>query len=153
MKQLQTIQNPLQDYKISPEIFEVATTYVKTLDLETTARTLDLPVDVVSGILDKKEVKRYVDQIFLQEGYMQRNKLNDVMTKIIDLKVEEMDESEMGSNKDILEIMKLAHQMQMDHNKAAKEASAPSVQNNFQQNVHGDNYSNLMAKIISGEKL
>tara|TARA_R110000851_G_scaffold94590_1_gene205483 strand:+ start:1337 stop:1777 length:441 start_codon:yes stop_codon:yes gene_type:complete len=141
--------NPLTQYKVSPEIFMVATEYVKTLDLEKTARNLDLTLDQVSGILDKKEVKRYVDAIFLEQGYMQRNKLNDVMTKIIDMKLDEMQESDIGSSKDILEILKLAHTMRMDHGKEAKEESH-GAQVNINNNFGGDNYSDLLKKITAG---
>lgn len=152
MQEIQkTSDNPLTDYKISPEIFEVATEHVKTLDINETARNLDLPVDVVTGILEKKEVKRYVDMIFLQEGYMQRNKLNSVMTDIIDMKLEEMLETGIGSSKDILEILKLAHTMQMDHRKNTAVAEEPGTQVNIQNNTYGgENYSKLMQQLITG---
>jgi hypothetical protein len=100
-------------------------------------------------MLDKKEAKRYVDAIFLEQGYLNRNKLNDVMTDIIDLKLEEMEETGLGSNKDILEILKFAHQMRMDHMKMSKE-DAPTTQTNIQQNFGGENYSRLMEQIVTG---
>lgn len=143
-------ENPMVQYKISPETFEVATEYVKTLDSHQTAKALDLPHDVVVGILDKREVKKYIDAIFLEQGYLHRNKLNDVMTDIINMKLEEMSETGMGSNKDILELLKFVHQMRMDYDKANKEevpGKVTNVQNNF-----GDNYSSLMEKIIQGKK-
>lgn len=145
-------ENPLMEYKVSPEIFEVATEYVKTLDIVKTAKTLGLTDDIVTSVLDNKEVKRYIDAIFLEQGYMQRNKLNDVMTQIIDMKLEEMEETGLGSNKDILEILKVAHTMRMDHAKQNKEET-PGVTTNIQNNFGGDNYNNLLRKIVGDSEV
>ena len=144
------MSNPLQQYKISPEVFEVATEYVKHLDISQTAKALGLSNDEVSGIIEKREVKRYIDAIFLEQGYMQRNKLNDVMTMLVDQKLEEMMETGLGSSKDILDILQFAHKMRMDHDKASRE-EAPGTQVNIQQNYGGDNYSKLLEKITSGK--
>ena len=141
--------NPLTEYKVSPEIFEVTTEYCKTLSVDKTAKALNLSVMQITEILDQKEVKRYVDAIFLEQGFMQRNALNDVMTSIIELKLEEMKESGLGSNKDILEILKVAHTMQMDHRKINKEET-PGMVTNVQQNFGGDNYSKLLDRIVTG---
>lgn len=144
--------NPLTEFKIDPEIFEVATEYVKHLDINKAAQALQLPLDVVTAILDKKEVKRYIDAIFLQQGYLERNKLNDVMTKLVELKLEEMEETGLGSNKDILEILTQVHKMRMDYAKENKDNN-PTQQTNIQNNFGGDNYSNLMKKIVEGGNL
>lgn len=143
--------NPLTNYNVDPEFFEVATEYVKHLDINKTALALNLPAITITEVLNKKEVKRFIDAIFLQQGFMQRNKLNDVLTKIIDKKLEELEENEMGSNKDILEILKFAHTMQMDHAKMNKE-EAPGIQQNIQNNFGGENYSKLLSRIVSGDK-
>ena len=144
--------NPLQALTVAPEFITVATEYVKHLDVAKTAAVLKLPVLTVTGVLDKKEVQRYVDAMFLQQGYMQRNKLNDVLSKIIDLKLDEMEETEMGSNKDILEILKFAHTMSMDHAKLNKEDKGPSTNVKIEQNFGGDNYSKLLERIVSGDE-
>jgi hypothetical protein len=143
--------NPLTEYNVAPELFEITTEYAKTLDIGKTARALEISEHEVAEILDKREAKRYIDAIFLEQGYLNRNKLNDVMTDIIDLKLEEMQETGLGSNKDILEILKFAHTMHMDHKKANKE-DAPGTQVNLQQNntFGGDNYQKLMEKIVTG---
>lgn len=145
-------QNPLTQFKIDPQVFEVTTEYAQNLNIKETARNLQIPEHQVVEILENKEAKRYIDAIFLEQGYLQRNKLNDVMTKIIDMKLEEMEESELGSNKDILEILKVAHQMQMDHRKVSKEEQ-PGQQVNIQNNFGGDNYNRLLEKIVGGDPI
>ncbi len=141
--------NPLTQFDVSPELLEVTNEYVKTLNIDKTATALAIPKQAVVELLEKKEAKRYIDAIFLEQGYLNRNKLNDVMTGIIDLKLEEMEETGLGSNKDILEILKFAHQMRMDHAKAQQE-DTPGQQYNIQNNFGGDNYSKLMEQIITG---
>ena len=141
--------NPLTEFKIDPQVFEVTTEYVKTLNIQETAKTLQLSAHQIVEILDKKEAKRYVDAIFLEQGYMQRTKLNDVMTQLIDQKLEEMAETGLGSNKDILEILKFAHAMQQDHAKMNKEEQ-PGQQVNIQNNFGGENYNRLMERIVQG---
>ena len=142
--------NPLTQFNIDPQVFEVTTEYAQNLSITQTAANLHLSEHQVVEILENKAAKRYIDAIFMEQGYMQRNKLNDVMTKIIDMKLEEMEESELGSNKDILEILKQAHTMQMDHQKASKEEQ-PGQQVNIQNNFGGDNYNKLLEKIVAGE--
>ena len=143
--------NPLTEYRVAPELFEITTEYVKTLNISKTAIALDLSEHQVIEILDKKEAKRYVDAIFLEQGYLERNKLNDVMTELIDKKLEEMEETGLGSNKDILEILKFSHQMRMDYEKANKE-EIPGQQVNIQNNFGGDNYQKLMERIVTGDE-
>jgi hypothetical protein len=143
--------NPLCEYSVAPEVFEITTEYSKTLSISKTAIALDISEHQVVEILDKREAKRYIDAIFLEQGYLNRTKLNEVMENIIELKLEEMEETGLGSNKDILEILKLQHQMAMDYKKEAKE-EAPGQQVNIQNNFGGDNYQKLMERIVTGDE-
>jgi len=142
--------NPLTEYSVAPEVFEITTEYSKTLSISKTATALDISEHQVVEILDKREAKRYLDAIFLEQGYMNRNKLNDIMESLIDQKLEEMEETGLGSNKDILEIVKLQHQMRMEYAKVNAE-EAPGQQINIQQNF-GDNYQKLMERIVTGNE-
>lgn len=141
--------NPLTEYNVSPELFEVTTEYVKTLSIPETAKALSIPEQAVSEILEKREARSYINSIFLEQGYLHRNKLNDVMTQLIDQKLEEMEETGLGSNKDILEILKFAHQIHMDHAKISKE-DVPGQQVNIQNNFGGENYNRLLDRIVTG---
>ena len=147
------IANPDTEYKISPEALEVAKTYLACHDTKETALSLGIEQDKVTYYLRKPEVKRFVDNIFLEQGYMNRGKLQEVMDKLFELKLEEMEDSEIGSNKDILDIVALQHKMRMEEIKALKEAfgTQTNVKNqvNIQQNgTFGDNYDNLMSRIV-----
>lgn len=150
------ILNPEEEYNMSPEMLEVVTTYVETSDVGDTARALGIPKEKVVYYISKSEAKRFIDTIFLEQGYLNRNKIQDTLTKIIELKLQEMEETELGSNKDIADLLELAHKIRMSEIKANSEPKAPGRQTNVQINstvpFGGDNYNELMQKLIGGNK-
>lgn len=136
------------EVRISPEALEVAKTYLVTQDSKETALSLNITPEEVSYYLRKPEVKRFIDTIFLEQGYMNKNKLQAIMDKLFDLKVEEMEEAEIGTNKDILDLVALQHKMRMEELKLLKETQAPiKNQVNIQNNLE-NNYSSLMNRLI-----
>ncbi len=150
----QQITMPSEEYKIAPEALEIAQSYLIHQDLHKVAVELDIPRNEVAWFLDKREVKQFIDSVFMQQGYMHRHKLQDLMTDVIDAKIEEMDESEMASTKDIADLIALQHKMRMDElnlqlkiaeKHAPKSNTADKVTNI--QNNYGNNFMDLMDKI------
>ena len=151
------IENPDAQYRMSPEMVEVTTSYLQTADIQETALALGIEKERVSYYLNKPEAKRFVDTIFLEQGYLNRHKIQGVLDEIIEMKLEEMRDSEIGSNKDIIDILAFAHKIGEDTRKGMRESdkfSSPNSkvgsQTNIQLNVgeYGDNYTNLMQKLI-----
>jgi predicted transcriptional regulator len=138
--------------KISPEVREVVNTYLETMDIAQTANILDMDKETVSAYLKKKEVKAFIDNVFLETGYNNRFKIAAVMERVIEQKLRDMEESELGSNKDILDILALQHKMRMDELnlllKHQELQNKESVNNNIQINNYGSNYAALMEKIL-----
>jgi hypothetical protein len=127
---------------IVPENLEVAATYLRTNSVEETADRLQIPVIKVQEILSKTEVKRYIDQVYLDTGYRNRSKLAEVLDKMIDEKIAE---NSYSSEKDLLDLLKFAHQLRMDELKA----HIPGSQTNVQINEFGTgNYAELMKRLI-----
>lgn len=125
---------------IAPEMLEVANTYLQTMDLTKTAHELDLPLNIVAEYIGKAEVQRYITEIYLNAGYRNRFKLGQVMDNIIDAKIKEMEEADITSGKDIIEIMTLAHKMRMDELEAMRKLEEarnkkPARQTNIQVNT------------------
>lgn len=139
--------------KIEPETLTVANVYLQTMDMHATAEELSLPLDTVQSILAKRDVKKYVGDVFLQVGYNNRYKLQAVMDDIIDRKLEELEETELGSTRDIAQLIKMKHDMRMQELKAMQELEEKVVvQNNTQINQqYGNNYSDLMGKLLEVE--
>jgi hypothetical protein len=131
--------NPEEEYKMSPEMLEITTTYLECADIDTTAEMLG--------------IDRFVDTVFLDQGYLNRHKLQAAFTKIIDLKLEELDDAEMGSNKDIADLLMMMHKIGTDTRKEIAEASKPSAPTNqtnvqFNNGQFGDNYNSLLGKLM-----
>lgn len=107
-------KNPAEVINISPEALEVANTYLALQDIQAVASNLNISPDQVSLILSRREVKAYIDHVFLDYGFNNRFKLRGIMDTIIEKKLQEMEEADVGSNKDITEIITLSHKMTMD---------------------------------------
>ena len=104
--------------RISPESIEIANAYLEKGDITAVSMELKVPRDVVSEYLNKREVKKYIDSVYLDAGYRNRFKLAEVMDTLIDRKLEEAEETEMYSNKDLADLLQMAHKMRMDEIKA-----------------------------------
>lgn len=148
------IQQTDQELKIAPESLEVAQAYMTTLDMNQTAHDLELPLEDVVHHLQKREVKKFIDAVFIDQGYMNRHKLQGAIDNLITKKLEELDEAEMGSSKDIADLLKLAvdyRNSEIKNMQAEEKIMAPLQQNNIQINAYGENYKNLMNSILTGE--
>jgi len=148
----------VEDAHISPEGLEIANTYLKTTSVADTASSLGIPEDQVSRYLNQREVKKYVDTVFLDVGYRNRFKLASTLDTIIERKLEELDEADMTSNKDIADLLQMAHKIRMDEVKAqtdASKAEQTSVKNQTNVQINDNstfgegNYGELMKKLLA----
>ena len=150
---------PAETLQIAPEALEVANCYLQLQDARRVADELDLPVALVTEILARREVKSYVDHVFMDTGFNNRFEMRAAMDAIIKRKFQEMHEADVGSTKDITELLALSHKMSMDlldreiQLAKAQQSSAPQRQVNVQINegLDGSKYSHLINRLISGE--
>ena len=152
------MSNPNHLVPISPEGLEIAKTYLETQDISRTATRLGIDQLQVAQYLEKPEVKNYVDQVYLNAGYRNRFKLAEIMDQIVERKLTELNEAEVGSSKDILEILQFAHKMRMDELAAqtkleAARASQVKSQTNIPINSpFGDsNYGRLLDQLLNAD--
>jgi len=147
----------IEEAQISPEGLEIANTYLKTTSVRETALKLKVTEDSVSKYLNQREVKKYVDTVFLDLGYRNRFKLAATLDEIIERKLEELDEAEMTSNKDIADLLQMAHKMRMDEVKAVADqtkAESATVKNQTNVQINDNstfgegNYGELMKKLL-----
>jgi len=134
---------------IAPENLEVANKYLELNSIPDVANALNMPKTAISEILEKPEVKRYIDAVYLDTGYRNRNKLAELLDTIINAKLEECQETEMYTDKDIVDLLNIAHKMRMDELKLL--GSSVKTQNNIQINdssFGGGNYGELMKKLL-----
>lgn len=100
--------------EISPESLEIANHYLQTQDAHQVAEDLEVPVHLVTQTLNRRDVKAYIDQVFFDVGFNNRFKMRSAMDAIIKKKFQELEEADIGSNKDISELLALSHKMTME---------------------------------------
>ncbi len=154
--------SPAETLKISPENLEIANTYLACQSIPEVSRNTGLPTDMITTILAKREVRAYVDMVFQDFGYNNKFKMRSIMDAVLNKKLQEMDESDIGSQKDIVEIMALSHKMAMDIldrqiKLAEAEAKVGGIKNqvNVQLNNNGgggSKYENLLQQLIRGKE-
>jgi hypothetical protein len=142
---------------VSPEGIDLANEYLKCGSIEAASKSLCISVDKAVELLNKTEVKRYLDTVYMDMGYRNRDKLGALMDEIIESKLEEARESEMYSSLDLVKILELAHKMRMDEIKAMSLANGGGIKNqtNVQINDHSNkfgegNYGKLMEQLLGG---
>lgn len=148
---------PAESLTISPEALEVANCFLQLQDINKTAEELDMPLEVITDHLSKREVKAYIDSVFLNLGFNNRFTMRRAMDAIIRKKFQELEDSETGSSKDIADLLALSHKMTMDELSKQIELEkirASNVRNqvNVQiNNNEGSKYDNLIKKLLTGE--
>ena len=65
---------------------------------------LQVPENKVVELLNKREVKKYIDTVYLDMGYRNKNNIASVLDEMIASKLEEAQESGVYSNKDLADL-------------------------------------------------
>ena len=95
----------------------------------------------------------------MESGYRNREKFFTVLDNLLDAKIEELDEAQMGSSMDIMDIMKIYHGMKvkelelsikLQELQSNSKQSASTI-NNVQIN-NSSGYDKLLDRIIAGKK-
>lgn len=150
---------PAEVLEISPEALEVANCYLQLQDARAVASELDIAPEMVARILGRREVKAYVNQVFMDMGFNNKYKMRSLMDTLIKKKLTDMEEAQVGSSKDISELIALSHKMSMELmdkeialEKVRAESSLKS-QVNVQINEglgDGTKYGALISKLLAG---
>lgn len=136
--------------RISPEGFDIANAYLQYGTAKDTAEQLDIPLHSVVEVIQRPEVRRYLDGVYLDMGYRNRTAIGRALDKMIEQKLEEAEESGIYTKEDLLKLLEFAHKMRMDEIKANSNTPHTAVQINHSGDTHfGDTgYGKLMEKLI-----
>jgi len=145
---------------ISPEGLEVANAYLQFGNIRAVCEYMSVPENQVVEVLNKREVKKYIDTVYLDMGYRNKNNIASVLDEMIQSKLEEAQETGVYSSKDLADLLQMAHKMRMDEIKAQADllkAETTNIRNqtNVQINDTGlpfgqGNYGKLMEKLLNG---
>ena len=144
---------------ISPEGLEVANSYLQFGNIKAVCESLQVTENRVVEALNTREVKRYIDTVYLDLGYRNRQNIATVMDEMIQSKLDEAQETGMYSSKDLADLLQQAHKMRMDEIKAQSDLekiastnikSQTNVQINEGVPFGQGNYGKLMEKLLNG---
>ena len=146
--------------KMSPEGLEIANSYLEHGSIPAVASKLRVSQNEVTEILNKREIKQYLDTVFLDTGYRNRFKLSETLDMLIEKKLEESEETQIYTNKDMADLIQMAHKMRMEEIKAQTEmekakAQTVKTQVNIQDNsgtpFGQGNYGELIKKLMKDQ--
>lgn len=146
---------------ISPEGLEIANCYLQFGNIRAVCEYMQVPENQVVELLNKREVKKYIDTVYLDMGYRNKNNIASVLDEMIQSKLEEAQETGVYSSKDLADLLQMAHKMRMDEIKAQTElmkAEGTNIKNqtNIQVNealpFGQGNYGKLMEKLLGGNE-
>ena len=146
---------------ISPEGLEIANSYLQFGNIRGVCQHLQVPENRVVEALNKREVKKYIDTVYLDMGFRNKNNIATALDEIIQSKLEEAQETGMYSNKDLADLLQMAHKMRMDEIKAQTDAEKATTNIRTQNNVQINdgslpfgqgNYGKLMDKLLNGNE-
>jgi hypothetical protein len=149
---------PAEYIEIAPEALEIANCYLQLQDIRQVADELDTTVDRVHQVLRQREVRAYIDHVFMDVGFNNRFKMRSAMDALLRQKFQDLEESQTGSSKDIADLLALSHKMRMEELdrelalEKLRRGDAPKTQTNIQINDSGGaNYNQLLNRLLDME--
>lgn len=130
--------------ELDPQYLLVANELLCGKSIPQIAEVTSLSNDQVTAIAERAEVRRYVDAVYMSQGYLNRVRRMQVINRVIDEKLAEAAETGVYSKRDLLEWLKLLNDMDRD---ARPRAPTTAVQ----VNNHTNNYTALMQDLL-GDK-
>lgn len=146
----------------SPEGLELAEAYLTHGTAAGVSKELGIPVEVVAKELQKPEIRTYINTVFLESGFRNRNKFFGLLDMMVNEKLKEAEETGIVTDEDLLYVLEKVHKMKMEELKMeikmmevqAKIAGnkAPVQQTNIQNNFGGSEGMNSLMDQLIGNK-
>lgn len=100
------LNRTLEAPALDPVILAIANDYLSGKTIPTIADEYGITTDRVTAVIEKREVKAYIDNVFATQGYLNRVRRFALINSVIDQKVQEAVETGIYSKKDLLDWMK-----------------------------------------------
>ena len=136
------LNKTLEAPAVDPVLLTIANLYLSGNRIEKIAEDLEVPADRIVSVLDKPEVKSYIDGVMANQGYINRINRIELISKVIEQKIEEAKDAGILSRKDILDWVKLAGTVEEQLRPNKKEQQGPAVA------VQINNYEKFMKNIM-----
>jgi len=133
------LNRTLEAPALDPVILALANDYLSGKGVDQIAEEYGISEDRVTAVIEKKEVKNYIDSVFATQGYLNRIKRINLINQVIDQKIQEAMETGIYSKKDLLDWMKHLQEVETSL-KPKTQGPAVAVQIN--------NYDKLMKDLM-----
>lgn len=100
------LNRSLEAPPLDPVMLALANDYLSGKGIDELADEYGISEDRVTSVIEKKEVKNYIDSVFATQGYLNRIKRINLINAVIDQKIQEAVETGIYSKKDLLDWMK-----------------------------------------------
>ena len=124
---------------LDPVMLALANDYLSGKGIDEISEEYGISEDRVTSVIEKKEVKNYIDSVFATQGYLNRIKRINLINSVIDQKIQEAVETGIYSKKDLLDWMK--HLQEVETSLKPKQ-TGPAVA------VQINNYDKLMKDLM-----
>jgi DNA-binding MarR family transcriptional regulator len=133
------LNRSLEAPPLDPVMLALANDYLSGKSIDELAEEYGITEDRVTSVIEKKEVKNYIDSVFATQGYLNRIKRINLINSVIDQKIQEAVETGIYSKKDLLDWMK--HLQEVETSLKPK-TTGPQVA------VQINNYDKLMKDLM-----
>ncbi len=138
----QELIKSLEGKPLDPILLGVANEYLKGTSVIDIAEQFSTSGDVIISVLDKKDVKSYIEGVYMTQGYMDRFRKLAIINTVIEEKLKEAMETGTHSKKDLFDWIKLATQMESDMRPKQQPGVAVQINNNT-------NYHKVMTELLT----
>jgi len=135
------INRSLDTPALDPVFLSIANDYLAGKSIAALAHDYNLPADRITSVIEKKEVKSYIDTVYATQGYLNRVKRVNLINQVIEQKMQDALETGILSKKDLLDWLKLLNDME---SAAKPKIGGPAVA------IQVNNYEKLMKDLVNG---
>lgn len=136
---VEALNRTLDAPPLDPVMLAIANDYLSGKSIDIIADEYGISGDRVTSVIEKREVKQYIDNVFATQGYLNRIRRFALINAVIDQKVQEAVETGVYSKKDLLDWMKHLADVEATLKPQAK---GPAVA------VQINNYDRLMKDLL-----
>lgn len=136
---VEALNRTLEAPALDPVLLAIANDYLAGKSVDTIADEYGVSQDRVTSVIEKREVKQYIDNVFATQGYLNRARRIALINSVIDQKVQEAVETGIYSKKDLLDWMKHLSDVEATLKPQAK---GPAVA------IQVNNYDRLMKDLL-----
>ena len=135
------LNKSLETPKLDPVLLAIANDYLAGEDVDKISKEYGVSLDRIAAVLDKDDVKKYIDNVYVTQGYLNRVRRMKLVNQVIEQKVQDALESGVWSKRDLLDWMKHLNDLE---EVAKPKKTAPQVA------IQVNNYDKLMKDLFNG---